>query len=294
MVRDILKEDISANSKEAHGMKMCNVKAAFAGSVFTLVMAASAASSAEEKKGKSDLTSNWDVVVGLGAGYGPDYEGSDDYEFSPLPLLEITWRDRIYLSTHDGLGAYFYKGDQLSLKGGIGYDDGRDEGDNSHLRGLGNVDGAVALNAGLEYELGPVTSFIELEKSLGGSDGLQIEFGVETMIPLGGTKGKGGDDDFSGPALMLGISADWVDDNYAESYFGVNATQSARSGLARYNAESGFKSVNFEAGFLYPFNEHWALNTTIGYSQLLGDAADSPIVKDEGQFFGGVFVTYQF
>ncbi len=277
-------------------MKMCNVKATLAGSVFILAIVTSFAANAEEKKSKPSLTSNWDVVVGLGAGYGPDYEGSDNYEFSPLPILEITWNDRIYLSTGEGLGAYFYKGDQLSFKGGIGYNGGRDESDNSHLRGLGDIGGAAVLNAGLEYEIGPLTPYIELEKSLGGSDGLQIEFGIETMIPLGSTKKMNGkdDDDFSGPALMLGISADWVDDNYAESYFSVNALQSSRSGLVQYTAESGFKSVNFEAGLMYPFGEHWALNTMIGYSQLLGDAADSPIVKDEGQFFGGIFVTYRF
>lgn len=283
-------------------MMMRSAKAVLTSGLFVLVVSFPLLAEADQKKEKASLSSDWEFTIGLGVGYGPDYEGSDDYEFGALPLVEVVWKDRIYLSSHEGLGAYFYQGDQLSLKGGINYDGGRDESDNSRLRGLGDVDAAAALNFTAEYEVGPITPFVSLEKSLGGSDGLQIEFGVESAIPFGMLTGRLSAQDLEQmgeaaalePRLLLGLSTTWVDDNYAESYFGVNAGQSTRSGLARYTAESGFKSVDFEIGVHYPLTRNWAINATTGYSQLVGDAADSPIVQDEGQFFGGLFVTYTF
>ncbi len=45
---------------------------------------------------------------------------------------------------------------------------------------------------------------------------------------------------------------------------------------------------------MVPVTKSWTANAMLGYSQLVGDAADSPIVKDEGQVSGGLFVSYAF
>lgn len=243
----------------------------------------------------------WDVRVGLGVGVSPKYEGSDDMEVGPMPMIDIEWNDTIYLNPFDGLGAKLYQGRDFTVSGGVGFDPGRQESDSSDLRGLGDVDGAATVNLNFEYELGPITPYVSVEQALGGSDGLGATVGVEAMVPVALLTGrmdmndmKDMDDGPNGPALSFGLSADWVDDNYMESYFGVNAAQSGRSGLAQHTAEAGFKSVNAEIGVMYPINKQWAVNGQVGYSRLLGDAADSPIVKEEGQISGGVFVAYSF
>ena len=48
------------------------------------------------------------------------------------------------------------------------------------------------------------------------------------------------------------------------------------------------------AGVIYPFLQNWAVNAQVGYSRLLSDAADSPIVRDKGSFSGGLFLAYRF
>ncbi|MGH1377031.1 MAG: MipA/OmpV family protein [Alphaproteobacteria bacterium] len=246
--------------------------------------------------------SKWDITVGAGAGFAPKYEGSDEMEFSGMPLIDIVWNDTVYLGP-DGLGAYVYQDNGISVSGGIGYDGGRDQGDSSDLRGLGDVDGALTMNVNIEYDLGFVSPYVEVEKHLGGSDGLLAQVGVQSMIPLGLITGDitandmenmGDNDHPEGAALMFGVSADWADDNYTEEYFGVNARQSARSGYAQYDAEAGFKSINADIGVMVPVTKSWTANAMLGYSQLVGDAADSPIVKDEGQVSGGLFVSYAF
>ncbi len=240
--------------------------------------------------------SKWDVTVGAGAIFSPKYEGSDEMEFSGAPVIDVMWNDTVYLGP-DGLGAYVYQDHGISVSGGVGYDFGRDESDSSDLRGLGDVDGALTMNLNVEYEIGLVSPYVEIEKHLGGSDGLVAQVGVQSMVPIGMiTGGMSGMDEAgpNGPALMLGVSADWADDNYTEEYFGVNARQSARSGYAQYKAEAGFKSINADIGVMVPVTDHWSANAMVGYSQLVGDSADSPIVKDEGQLSGGLFVSYTF
>ena len=244
----------------------------------------------------------WEFEIGAGVGYGSKYEWSDDMEVEFLPVLGITWNDTVFLTTEDGLGVVAYDDHDFTVEVSLNYDWGRDQSDSSDLRGLGDVDGAPTLNLGLEYEVGPVTPFVELTRHLGGPDGLEVSFGVETMIPLSvlvgeepaSTAAESDDEDENGPAFLAAISTTWSDDKYMDSYFGINSTQSARSGLSRFNAESGFKAVGAELGFVYPVFESWEIRTMIEYARLIGDAADSPISKDDDVLFGGVTVSYKF
>ena len=243
----------------------------------------------------------WEVSVGAGAMYSPKYEGSDNMEFEALPMLDVEWNNRVFLNPGDGLGVHVINNDDFEVDVSVGYEEGRKESDDrTNLNGLGDVDGAATANISASYELGPVEPYVELSKHMGGSNGLLAEIGAETMIPLGMIFGErrgmhhGSEDGPHGPALNIGVSSTWADDNYMEDFFGVTSTQSGRSGLAQYNASSGFKSVDAEVGVMYPLGDSWAVNAMVEYSQLIGDAADSPIVKDKGQFSGGMFISYKF
>ena len=49
--------------------------------------------------------------------------------------------------------------------------------------------------------------------------------------------------------------------------------------------------------YVYSLSREWNLVFAVTYTRLLGDAADSPVVDDEGsenQFMGGILVTYTF
>lgn len=247
--------------------------------------------------------SKWEVEIGAGAVYGPVYEGSDDMEAQALPFLHLEWNERIFLNPGEGLGVRAYKGENLEVSLSVGYDEGRDDGDSTDLRGLGDIDGSATGNLSIEYELGPVSPYLELSRQFGGADGVLAEIGVETMVPLlrrdwermrSEGAAEGGDERPNGPALMLGISTTWADDNYMKDYFGVTALQAGRSGLRRYTAGSGFKSADAEIGLMVPIGKHWSFNVQAEYSQLLGDAADSPITRDKSQYSIGSFLSYRF
>lgn len=242
---------------------------------------------------------DWEIRIGAGARYVAKYEGSDEMKARALPLVDISWKDLVFLNPRSGLGVHVYDEGGLTVSASVGYVFARDASDSSALRGMGDIDETAAANLTLKYDLGLLTPYASVSRHLGGSEGTLVKAGVGAIAPLallsGGVKPQEtGDEGPKGPVLKFGVSATWADDNYMESYFGVNPAQSSASGHPRYSPESGFKSVDLEAGVIWLLAENWAVKAQVGYSRLLGDAKDSPIVRDDGRLSGGLFLSYRF
>lgn len=245
------------------------------------------AQSQTEQQTQSSVWNDLDFNVTGGAIYGPDYEGSDDYEAGPLIDAEATWRDTVFLGVSRGLGVQYPVLPNFMVGAAVKYGGGRDQDDNDALRGLGDIDAAPIGNIFLNYSFDPAFVYLDANQSFGGSDGATIDIGT-------GVKGTVLDD-----RLTLGatVGTTWASEDYMASYFGIDAQQAARSVYSRYEAESGFKSVGVTLTAAYALTESFSLNVVGGYTRLLGDAADSPIVKDEGsetQTFIGVGIGYSF
>jgi len=221
----------------------------------------------------------------------PKFEGSDHYEAFGIPFIFPTF------SGGDGPG-FFSKIDARGLddvryklieRNGfvagplVGYNLGRDESDDRHLRGLGDVDGGVVAGGFVGYQLGPVLLDASLHNTFGDDGGYLIRFGAEVERPLR-ERAK----------LTARIGATYADGDYMQNYFGVSATQSANSGLAQFDAESGFKDVFAEVGVKAELDAHWEARASVRYSRLIGDAADSPIVESEDQFTTLFGLAYKF
>ncbi|WP_341487236.1 MipA/OmpV family protein [Pararhizobium sp. A13] len=225
--------------------------------------------------------SDWDVMVGAGAIYAPKFEGSDEFELVPIPMISATFGDRVTIDP-GGLTVDVLKsnGFKFLVKGGYG--GGRDEDDSDHLRGLGDIDAGAVVGAQLSYELGPVEFYASVDKTIGGSDGLVGELGANVSHHY---------DRF---ILSAGASATIADDNHMESYFGVTAAQSARSGLRQYEASAGLKRFDVEASVTYMATENWVVRGQAGVGFLTGDAKDSPIVQNDVQPSAMLIVGYKF
>lgn len=237
------------------------------------------------------IWSDWRFVIGGGAEYKPDYEGSDDYEWAFLPYATATWKDMITFGrVRGGWGGeatpLSYRDFTLSL--GLAWQQGRDSGDNAALIGLGDIDDALVgtLTAANRFEWADVYASLQQDFT-GNRDGTAVEIGANAPLPVSQT----------GVRLTAGVSAIWVDDDYMQKTFGINAVQSARTGYAVHNADSGIKDVGANLIADYDLTENVSLTVGGEVRQLLGDAADSPIVDTQGsatqgRVFGGV--TYRF
>jgi len=102
----------------------------------------------------------------------------------------------------------------------------------------------------------------------------------------------------------LGVSADYVGKKYGRYYYDVDAAGALASGLPAYSRAgegSGFKKVgvNLTGGLSLSgdLRKGWALFALGGYSRMLGDYADSPVVSIAGsknQWIGAVGIGYTF
>jgi outer membrane protein len=227
---------------------------------------------------------NWNVTVGAGAAFGPAYEGSDKTEFSPAPVIDVSYKDGLFFAGMGGVGFTPLKNDDGSLSFALGYGGGRDEKDDrKNLRGLGDIDSSALGIVSGEYNLGPVALGASVQSGMGGDYGTTGDLSIGSGYPVTEKLMISGD-----------IHTTWASDDHMKNYFGVSSSQSARSGKSRFTAESGVKSYGVSLGANYQISETWAAFANIGVDQLTGDAADSPVSVEDTQVGGFVGVGYSF
>jgi len=225
---------------------------------------------------------DWHVVLGGGVIIVPKYEGSDEFKVMPVPFVSATFLDIVTINP-SGANIAVYEQGPFELSARLGFEMGRKEDDADRLRGLGDIDMGAKVGMKAAVKFGPAEIFAQVDKTIGGSDGLQGEVGIEVSRPLT-------------ESLIVGASASAVfaDENYMQAYFGVTPEQSARSGLARYDAGAGLKRADFSISATYMLDANWMVRGEAGVGILLGDAADSPIVVDKVQPSGMLLVGYRF
>lgn len=79
-----------------------------------------------------------------------------------------------------------------------------------------------------------------------------------------------------------------------QTYYGVNASQSAASGFTRYDAGAGIYAWSTNLDWTHKLTQRWSVVAGAGVTQLMGDAADSPIVQRKTSPTGSLKVTYSF
>ena len=82
-----------------------------------------------------------------------------------------------------------------------------------------------------------------------------------------------------------------------QAYFGVDATQSAASGLPVFNAGAGFKDVGLTFYLKQDLSKHISLVSNVTLRHMLDSANDSPIVIQHGnpkQLLTSLALRYEF
>jgi outer membrane protein len=232
--------------------------------------------------------------VGAGLGVVPDYEGSDDYKAVPIPFAEAVWQSgrsvdlvgtklKANLARSDwGFGRERWRFGPVAH-----YRFGRNDVDDNKVDRLQNVDAAFELGGFVGVGLDNWNFKVEaLQDVADGHDGFLMTLRGGYRYPI--------DQSW---VLSLGVFTTYADGSYMNSYFSIDRRDAARSGLKKFNADSGFKDVGFEVGAAYSLTENWSLRALGRYARLVGDAADSPVTDDQGsenQFLAGALIIYTF
>jgi outer membrane scaffolding protein for murein synthesis (MipA/OmpV family) len=268
-----------------------------------LPLLAAAPAFAQDEEGRPDDPNS--LTIGIGGAYVPSYEGSDDYEFTPI-------------------GVAFGKvaGFGFSTRGsGIALDLIRDPKDSdvefafgpvAHLRfdrtggikdeqvkALGEIDRAFEVGAhagvkknGLLHEYDSLGVRVTWQTDISDThDSSIITPAIDYETPLG-----------EKTYASLGLQAERVGDGYARTYFGISPAGAVASGLPAYVADGGWKSwranlilAQVLTGDLR--DPGLSIFGGVAYSRLLGDFKRSPIVSvagDPDQYFATLGLSYTF
>ena len=246
---------------------------------------------------------NW-LSVGVGAGLGPSYDGSDDYVVFPAPIVQgklggigISPRPAglaLDFLPDSGDGPNFALGPSVRLR-----NDRHSQIEDEVVKRAGKLDRAfeIGVAAGVSFPkvMNPYDSLsinTDIRWDVAGAhEGMVVEPSVTYFTPLS-----------RGMAASLSIGAEFVDDSYADYYYSVSPTQSAASGLPQYSASGGLNSIGTNLLLAFDFdgnlaNGGLALVAVGGYSRLLNDAKETPYTSLRGsadQFFGALGLGYTF
>ena len=249
------------------------------------------------------------VLLGIGAGVAPNYEGSDEYTVFPFPIFSfgtgVEGPRRFEFRGLDDIRLHVLRAGGFSAGPIAGYAFGRDEDDADILDGIGDIGGGfvggvfaaydfrvspnatVGLDVGISHQFtgDPLDEDVPGNAAFDAEYGYEVDFGVSANIRMSPRA-----------SLALRVGAVYADEDYMDTHFGINAAQAANStaGLAAFDADAGIKNVYGNANLAFDVTERVQVRAGVGYSRLLGDAADSPVSVSDNQFSGSLGVGYRF
>ncbi len=254
--------------------------------------------------GENVYDDTW-ISIGVGAGLGPSYSGSDDYVVFPAPLIQGKVGGVGILPRPAGLALDLIND---SGSGGLNFSfgpsfrvrtDRANQIEDDVVSLAGELDTAVELGASVGVSksalLNPYDSLtvsVDARWDVAGAhDGMVVEPALTYFTPLS-----------RGMAASLSFSAQFADDDFNGYYYTVDAAQSAASGLATYQADGGLNSVGTNLLMVVDFDgnlQNGGFSAVVigGYSRLFGDAKNTPYTSVRGsadQFLGAVGIGYTF
>lgn len=246
------------------------------------------------------------LTIGIGAGYAPSYEGSDNYVLFPAPIAQGSIGGFDFGARGPGLyvdliadgnsdrNVKFLAGPLVRVRL-----DRNSRIKDPVVRTLGKEDVAVEVGG---------TVGISFAKVINPYDTLTLSVDAQWDV----AKAHRGrlitpTVSYSTPLSQsiftnLSLSATHVDDDYASTYFDIDAAGSTASGLPVFDADGGWKSygATLLGGVDLSGDARdggWGIFGLVSYSKLTGDAKRSPVTSirgDADQWFLAAGVSYTF
>lgn len=221
-----------------------------------------------------DADTQTQIALGAGIERMPEWIGAPDHRNQAIPYVDIEIPGVGELSTADGLNLDLIDGDKLhgGLYGNYLWGRTRD--------GLGPRLGGIVNSLGPRVQAG---GYLEYHPSKQFSYGANLSHDTE------------------GAGAYLNIYADyqlpnlgyiehefelqWQSMNGAamNRFFGLNAAQATALGVPTWRPGAGSQQIGLEYDAFIPTSQHTGFALSLGYTRLLGQAANSPLVSRFGK-----------
>ena len=278
--------------------------------VAAMLAAAPAIAQTEGAAANADLAAKLggdNVTVGVAGAYIPDYEGSNDYRFTPAPAVIGQFKGFSFSVIGNRATVDLIPnrpGQSIDIQAGpiavLNFDRGTLKNiDDRRVRALGKIDNAIELGGYIGIgKTGIITSpYDKLSISVSYRHDVSDvhdsgiwQPSINYLTPLSRKA-----------AVGLVASAQHVERGYGQTYFSISPQQSLASGLPVYNARAGWKNYQVGGFFTYSLTGDLLHGVKLiaggTYSRMLGAYSYSPIVRTAGnpnQWLGAAGLAYTF
>jgi outer membrane protein len=241
---------------------------------------------------------NTPTVVGLGIAVIPEYIGADEYRVAPLPYLKYTFRgsERYIKLAGPELSVNLLNSQRFYLGPLVRYYFARDDDvEDEVIKKMRKIDSGFSVGAFAAYEIKGSEPRNRLNFTLKFLTDASSEYDGWTMdfdVTLWRKAAPEWD-------VFIGAGTTFGDDDYMDTYFGVNSNNRGSATLAElsdFTAEKGIRDVRAQVGAIWYFAKNWLAGGLLRYQYLTSDAYNSPIVDKHGspsQLAGAIFAGYR-
>lgn len=198
----------------------------------------------------------------------PRYDGSDARRTMAVPALSAQLANGFFAEPVNGVGWNFASGRELQWGVRATVETGRSS---DVLPGLERIGARLNPGAFANWRL---AEHLELRAALRmgmANGGMAVHLGGDWSVWRAGPN-----------ALGLSLSARWSDADYNQAYFGVTSVQAAATGLKPYSLGGGVSAVQLGLSGRTELAPRWTGFASLGWQQVTGSAADSPLVRERG------------
>jgi outer membrane protein len=221
--------------------------------------------------------------IGALAGFEPSYPGANTFRRTARPDIDVTFDNRYFVNTDNGLGIYLLNEGGWTFGPSIFTRLGRYHSASSTLQGLPTVKTAPQARVSGGYDFGLWDVNLALSHDTGGSAGTTLEFKAGAAIPL-----------FKNVYMAPTLNALVGDRRYMDGWYGVSVPASANSRFRAYAPRGGLESVGGTLSLFYVIDRKWAPFVKAETHYLLGPAGNSPLTATRWQQSIGAGVSYLF
>lgn len=230
--------------------------------------------SAHSSCAHAQASKDWAVSVGAWVNTSPEYGGARDTEIIWRPVIELVWKDRLFLSNQRGVGVWLISKTEaagLRVGGSLApsFDD-RDTEGTDRLSGLRSVGEGVEARIFAHWRLAEVDFGIVAARELSGEGhgGHRVELSGSRAYDLS-------------PQLSLSLVPYmvWGDRKFAQSLYGVSRTEALNSAFDVYELNGGLERAGGGLELAFTPSRNLEVSVEWDASRLLGAVAGSPIVQ---------------
>jgi outer membrane scaffolding protein for murein synthesis (MipA/OmpV family) len=267
--------------------------------IVALVLCAAAMAQAQptaESAAKAPVARSWDAGTGLLLSLSPEYSGAEHHKVRARLALYVRWGrlsisnaggfvDRRNEEVVRGLGLDLGHSPTFHASLGLRYDAGRSESSSAALAGIGDVRATVRARMAATWRPEP-----------------QWRLGAAWTVDAFG-RGGGNLGEISAlregrwsadTSWTAGATLTFAGDRYLQTWYGVNAAQSQRSGLPVYEPGNGLRDLTLYASTRQRVASRWVLLVGASATRLLGPTLDSPLVTRPNSLAAQAGLHYEF